>query len=250
MCESKDLLVGFLYGEIDAADRRTFQAHLTSCGDCREELAGLRATRGQIASWTPPEPDFGFRIVRGAAAPPPAPRFRITPAWGLAAAAVLVMAMGAAIANLEVRVGGGDGLVVRTGWNRPGEVTAGAVQSAGAQEPTADWRVQTAALERRLRELESSARSGGTVQMAAAPGVTEADVLRRVREMLVQSETRQQRDFSVRMAGLVREFDAKRRLDLAAIDQGMTRLQTTNGAEVRQYREALQRVALAAYQQK
>ena len=28
MCDSKDLLVGFLYGELDAADRRTFQAHL------------------------------------------------------------------------------------------------------------------------------------------------------------------------------------------------------------------------------
>jgi hypothetical protein len=246
MCESKDLLVGFLYGEIDAADRRTFQAHLTSCGDCREELAGLRATRGQIASWTPPEPDFGFRIVRGAAAPPPAPRFRVTPAWGLAAAAVLVMAMGAAIANVEVRVGGGEGVVVRTGWNRPGEVAAGRVQPAAGQEPAGDWRVQTAALERRLRELESSARTGATVQMATAPGVTEADVLRRVRE----SETRQQREFSLRMAGLVREFDAKRKLDLAAIDQGLTRLQSTNGAEVRQYREALQRVALAAYQQK
>ena len=119
MCDSKDLLIGFLYGELDAADRRTFQAHLTSCADCREELAGLRATRGQIASWTPPEPDFGFRIVRGAAAPPPAPRFRISPAWGLAAAAVLVMGVAAGIANLDVSYGG---LVVRTGWNRGGDV--------------------------------------------------------------------------------------------------------------------------------
>ena len=33
------------------------------------------------------------------------------------------MAMAAAIANLEVRYGGDEGLVVRTGWNRAGEVT-------------------------------------------------------------------------------------------------------------------------------
>jgi len=138
---------------------------------------------------------------------------------------------------------------VRTGWNRPGEVTASRVQPAGAQEPAGDWRIQTAALERRLSELESSARSGARVQVAAAPGVSDVDVLRRVREMLGQSETRQQREFGLRMAGLVREFDAKRKLDLAAVDQGMTRLQSTSGAEVKQYRDIIQRMYRASYQQ-
>jgi hypothetical protein len=213
-------------------------------------MAGLRATRGQIASWTPPEPDFGFRIVRGAAAAPPAPRFRIAPAWGLAAAAVLVMAMAAAIANVEVRYGG-DGLVVRTGWNRGGEAASAAVQVAGGSARTpVDWSAQAAALDRRLSDLETAARAGSPVQMAAAPGVSDADVLRRVREMLGQSETRQQREYGLRMAELEREFDMKRKLDLAAIDQGMARLQSASGAEVRQYREMIQRVALAAYQQK
>ncbi len=170
MCESKDLLIGFLYGELDAADRRTFQAHLSTCADCREEVAGLRATRGQIASWSPPEPDFGFRIVRGAAAPPPAPRFRISPAWGLAAAAVLVMGVAAWIANLDVRYGD---LVVRTGWNRGGDVAA--VQGAGFTP--VDWSAQTAALDRRLRELETSARAQAPVQ-TAADDLSDADVLR------------------------------------------------------------------------
>ena len=177
MCESKDLLIGFLYGELDAADRRTFQAHLTSCADCREELAGLRATRGQIASWSPPEPDFGFRIVRGAAAPPPAPRFRISPAWGLAAAAILIMGVAAGIANLDVSYGG---LVVRTGWNRGGDVAS--VQGAGAQAlAPVDWSAQTAALDRRLRELETSARAHAPVQTASADDLSDADVLRLVR---------------------------------------------------------------------
>jgi len=246
MCESKDLLIGFLYGELDAADRRTFQAHLTSCADCREELAGLRATRGQIASWSPPEPDFGFRIVRGAAAPPPAPRFRISPAWGLAAAAVLIMGVAAGIANLDVSYGG---LVVRTGWNRGGDVAS--VQEAGAQAlAPVDWSAQTAALDRRLRELETSARAHAPVQTASADDLSDADVLRLVREMLGQSETRQQREFALRLTQIAQDFDTKRKLDLAAIDQGMARLQNASGAEVRQYREMMQRVALAAYQQK
>jgi hypothetical protein len=250
MCESKDLLVAFLYGELDAADRRTFQTHLNACAECREELPGLRTTRGQIASWTPPEPDFGFRIVRGAAAPPPAPRFRIAPAWGLAAAAVLVMAMAAAIANIEVRYGG-DGLMVRTGWNRGGEAASATVLQVGAPDAApADWSVQAAALDRRLRELETSARAQGPVQLAGAPAVSDADVLRRVREMVGQSETRQQREFGARIAQIMRDFDTKRKLDLAAIDQGMARLQSASGAEVRQYREMIQHVARVAYQQK
>ena len=75
MCDSKELLVGFLYGELDAPARRTFEAHLETCAECRDELSELRVTRGQIALWTPPEADLGFQIVRGpVAAPPPAPR--------------------------------------------------------------------------------------------------------------------------------------------------------------------------------
>ncbi len=248
MCDSKDLLVGFLYGELDVAERRSFQSHLAFCAECRDELADLRATRGQIASWTPPEPDFGFHIVRGPAAPPaPAPRFRVAPAWGLAAAAVLVLGIAAAIANLEVRYAG-DGFVVRTGWNRGVEVAA--VQDGAPTFTPVDWSSQAAALDRRLRDLEASARGQSPVQMASAPGVSDEDVLRRVRELLTESETRQQRAFAGRLTQITREFDMQRKLDLATIDQGMARLQSASGDEVRQYREMVQRVTRAAYQQK
>jgi hypothetical protein len=252
MCDSKELLVGFLYGELEPTDRRTFQDHLALCAECREELAGLRSTRGQIASWTPPEPDFGFRIVRGAAAPAP-PRFRFSPAWAFAAAAVLVMAAAAAISNVEVRYGS-DGLVVRTGWSRAGDASTAALQRAdGASATPVDWKAQADVLDRRLRELEaiaSRAQSPG-VQSAGSSDVSDTEVLRRVREMLGQSETRQQRALAVRLAEITRDFDTQRKLDLAAIDQGMARLQSTSGAEVRQYRDLIQRVARAAsYQQK
>ena len=60
MCDSKELLVAFLYDEIDPSAKRTFEAHVASCAECRDEIAELRATRGQIALWTPPEPTSGF----------------------------------------------------------------------------------------------------------------------------------------------------------------------------------------------
>jgi len=53
------------------------------------------------------------------------------------------------------------------------------------------------------------------------------------------------------MAELSRDVDAQRRVDLAAIDQGMARLQNTSGAEVRQYRDLIQRMYRAtSYQPK
>ena len=247
MCDSKELLVSFLYDELDPSAKRAFDIHLSTCADCRDELAELRATRGQIALWAPPEPDFGFRIVRGAAAPPAPPRFRIAPAWGLAAAALLVAAVGAAIANLDVRYGS-DGLVVRTGWQHGIDSPASA-ERAAILAPV-DWKAQAEGLDRRLRDLEQTLAgrsSTSPVQNASASSLSDAEVLQRVREMLGQSETRQQRALAARTAELTRDFDAKRKLDLLAIDQGMTRLQNTSDAEVRQYRAQIQRLYKANF---
>ncbi len=69
MCDSKELLVGYLYDEIDGSAKRAFEKHLATCVECRDELTELGATRAQIALWTPPDSDLGFRIVRGASAP-------------------------------------------------------------------------------------------------------------------------------------------------------------------------------------
>jgi len=249
MCDSKELLVSFLYDELDPSAKGAFDIHLSTCAECRDELAELRATRGQIALWAPPEPDFGFRIVRGAAAPPAPPRFRIAPAWGLAAAALLVAAVGAAIANLDVRYGR-DGLVVRTGWQHGVDAPVSAQRADAGSLTPVDWKAQAEVLDRRLQNLEQtiSARSRtSAIQNASASDMSDAEVLQRVREMLGQSETRQQRALAARTAELTRDFDAKRKLDLVAIDQGMTRLQNTSGAEVRQYRDAIQRLYKATY---
>ncbi len=244
MCDRKEQLIGFLYAELDPSERQAFQQHLVSCAECRAELADLRSTRGQIAAWTPPEPDLGFQIVRGAPpAPAPVRTFRISPAWGLAAAALLVAALGAAVANLDVRLGG-DGLVIRTGWNHSTAAAVSPAQEANAAVDTVDWKRQAQQLDQRLRDIEAAiaSRRDGSVQTIAASGLTDEQVLQRVREMLGQSETRQQRLVAARLAEMTREFDAQRRIDLAAIDQGMARLQNTSGAEVKQYRDFIQQM--------
>src|SRR5580765_2148159 len=99
MCD-QELLVGYLYDEMEPGDRRAFEAHLAACGGCRAEVKALRGTRVQLAGWTPPEPGFDFHIVKGAARPAaPVRRWAVSPAWGLAAAAVLVLAAASSLAN-------------------------------------------------------------------------------------------------------------------------------------------------------
>jgi len=241
MCENKELLVAFLYGEIDPADRRTFERHLAFCVECREELAELGDTRAQIASWTPPDADLGFQIVRKSEKPARW-RFGLSPAWGLAAAAVLLLAIGAAIANVDIRYGN-DGLVVRTGWNH-------ATDAAPATNVTpVDWKAQADQLDQRLRGLERAMAAhpqSSPVQNAATSEMSDAELLQRVREIVGQSETRHERVVATRLTELMREVDAQRRLDLATIDQGMTRLQNTSVGEVKQYREFLNRMVRQA----
>jgi hypothetical protein len=222
MCDSKELLVGFLYDEIDSVSKRSFERHLLTCADCRDELAELGATREQIALWAPPDADLGFRIVRGATEPVPSRVrwFSFSPAWGLAAAAIVMLAIGAAIANLDVRYGA-DGLAVRTGWNHAADAQAGVTQ--------VDWKAQAQELDRRLRDLEQSASARPAVQTASASDLSDAELLQRVRDIVGQSETRQQRAVATRLTELMREVDAQRRLDLVTIGQSMTRLENSSG---------------------
>ena len=245
MCDRQEQLIGFLYGELDPSESQAFEQHLFACADCRVELESLRTTRGQIAAWTPPDPHLDFQIVRGPVPARPAPaRFRISPAWGLAAAAVLVMAIGAAIANLEIRVGS-DGLVVRTGWNRTPAVDTVA-NGGGAQ--LVDWKQQSQQLDQRMRVIEQALgdKRAGSAQNASASDMSDAEMLQRMREMLGQSETRQQRLLDARLTNMSRDFDIKRRTDLLAVDQALVRLQNTSGAEVRQWRDLAQRMGRAA----
>jgi anti-sigma factor RsiW len=239
MCDSKDLLVGYLYGEVDAAGRRTFETHLATCAECRDEVAGLRTTRTALAQWTPPEPDFAFTIVRRPAAPERV-RFQVSPAWGLAAAALLVLALGTAIANVEVRYGS-DGVVVRTGWNRAAPEPPPSTETRPTQ---AEWKAQVDALNRRLRDLESSSARPEPAAVAGQPSA-DTEILRQVHDLLGASEARQQRS----LARVVRDLNTQRQVDLAGISRSMSRLQNASDAEVKQYRDSLLRLGRVAYQQ-
>jgi anti-sigma factor RsiW len=258
-CTDKSLLMAYLYGECDAGERESFERHLGVCDDCRREAQGLRGVRDVLEQWTPPETALGFRVVRDEVSAATAQVLPFTPragkesasrrmplpAWAQLAAAVLVLAVGAAIANLDVRVGNG-GVTVRTGWQAHASDSAAA--SKGATPAGEPWRADLAKLEQNLRRdmsarnmampLTASAPAGTTA--GAARGLTSAEageLLRRVDDLVAQSARRQRQEFenllATRMVQFGRDIDAQRRADLVRIQQGFGQ----NTSELTQLRE-------------
>ncbi len=127
-CIEKDALVDYLYGESDADARRRVAAHFRSCARCADEMESLTGVRRTIEAWEPPDADLGFSVVADATRPRAGIRWR--PAWALAAAAVLAVAV-ALILRPEVQVRSGE-MVLRIGWSGAPAESGGAPAESGA----------------------------------------------------------------------------------------------------------------------
>lgn len=258
MCNRGDLLVSYVYDEMSDRDRYEVEQHLAACGECRDELAGLRSTRAHLTLWAPPQPALGFRIVSGADAPAPVqalPRRRYAAAFGLAAAAVLVLAAAVSMANIEVRYDADGGMTVRTGWGRAAEVQQAqgpAAPDAGVTPVAADDS-EFAALHRRLAEIESVlAQAPPSAEVRTASGArsaSDAELLRQVRAIVQEAEVRQQRAVADRLLQVVTDFDLQRRRDLAALQQGLGQMQGMTNAEIATQRDLVNQLIRASSRQ-
>jgi hypothetical protein len=232
MCD-KELLVSYLYDELQGQERQAFEAHLGTCSACSDEVEGLRDTRTHLSSWAPVEPDLSFQIVRRSEARPSRLHWTSSRgALGLAAAAVLVLGAAAGMANVEVR-SGSDGFVVRTGWSRGAvDADASGVRAANA----AASRDEMAAMERRLAGLETALAARPTGDATRA---LEAELFQRMRQMLAESETRTQREFAQRLIAGMREVQASHTNDLITLQQTLNQNQGAINDEVFRQREEM-----------
>lgn len=244
-CVDTDSLVAYLYEECDIVERRRVEDHVATCLACAQELEGLRAVRHDLTAWMPPDRELGFAVVQTAGARPAAPQGWSAPRWLAAAAAVLLLAGAAAIANFEVRYDA-DGFAVRTGWQPAAPPAASASPDATGPKSgaaAAPWTMELTALERQLRREFSLTRSPATVSAAAAPegrkAIADADLLRRMRALIDESERRQQRELALRLSQVVREIETQRRADLIRIEQGFGQIEGRTGAEAAQQRQVL-----------
>jgi anti-sigma factor RsiW len=251
-------LMSYLYDELAPAERTEFDHHLSTCARCRVELNGFGDIRRRLSLWSPPAfnpagASFVGRppsLVRlGAQAPfaevlplstsaseqPPARSFwRDIPAWARAAAAVLVLGAAAGFANLDVHYDSNGGLNIRTGWTKPAPTAA--IVASGPADP-APWRAELAALERQLR---SEIQTAAPVPLAARnTPANEAEIVRRLKTMIDESERRQQVELALRVAEAVREVNVRRDADLRKIDQSLVNMLDKTGVEVMKNRQMI-----------
>ena len=240
-----EALITYVYDECEPGERERVDVHLATCRACAAELESLRAVRGTLQAWTPPEPELQVRIVsdKDKDGQPGWWRTMLTPSWGLAAAATLVLVVGAAIAGIEIRYDD-EGIAFRMGWTegsgvrdasggQAGEtdgVTAApdAVRIAGAEAP---WLADLASLEDELRS-ELTRRVSVPVR-GADPTVApqsvrmrdDAPVLEQVEGLILESERRQRQELALWFTEFAQEFDMQRRADQQRVQQELGALE-------------------------
>jgi len=265
VCPDGESLVSFLYDEFDgseAFDRRGIARHLDGCERCAREVASLGGVRGHLRAWEAPEALLAFRIVQE----PPHHHVAhaawwaslMKPAFPLAAAAVLVLGAGLGLARLDIQYDA-NGFRVRTGWSRDdgsavsamGATVAGKglantpISAAGTtpltpvtRETRMPWQADLQALAQGLRQEMAANRQGDPANRTAGTPVSASDqaFVRRVQQLIDQSEVRQQQNLALRITELSRAFDLQRRSDMAQIEQGFGQLVGQHELDAQQQR--------------
>lgn len=251
MCtqDNNDALIGYLYGELPAEEARAFDAHLKSCAECRKDLAEFRGVRDDLLAWAPPEcrelPSSWAEAPIVMVTPTDRMR-RWMPAVGLAAAAMLLVAVSASIANLEIRYDA-QGLVVRTGRGTEDVPSADEPQNAGfapatSAAVTAD---DLAALERRLTQSFAGAGTRSGMQVVALTP-DNPQLSRDVRRLIEESERRTRAEMAQRFLEFVGDFEGRRRADMLRVQQVLGQMQSRTGVELAQTRDAIGRLMLVS----
>jgi hypothetical protein len=264
--DREEAIVTFLYDDADAnlAERSRFETHVPTCARCQADLAALRGVRAQLTRWSPPEPSFALYNSQSSIANPQSlvrnpPWWSAMPAWAQVAAAALVLGVSAGIANLDVHYDR-NGLNIRTGWSRGavGSTSSGVSGEAGgsgqataaqvAQTPSpadqpAPWRAELAALESQLKKEIRTAQPAPASRTVAATA-SDAEVTSRVRELLKESEKRQERELALRLAELAGDITAQRKADMVKIDRTLGLVQNNVGIEVMKTREKMNQMDL------
>jgi hypothetical protein len=151
------------------------------------------------------------------------------PAWAQAAAAVVIFGAGLWLGVAQGTVPTSEQTVT---------TQADTVSSAPAAAASTVSAEDLAALERRLRGEIAQMRVAAPAR-TAGPQASDTEVLARVRELLEESEQRQQRELALRMTQVMRDVETQRRVDLAQIQGTFRQIEGVTGAQVLEQRDML-----------
>jgi hypothetical protein len=214
-CVKPEELLDVLYEDPDTPARARVRAHLDACAACRGELAALEGVRRALGSW------------RLKDAPSLLPRRAVPRAtWWLAAAATLLLALGAGLglSGSELRFEDGR-FAFRLGRASDADVAA-----------------LLAAQEARHRQEISQLR-------AELTGSQNGAVLENVRKLIRQSEERNALLVGASLAELSERYEAQRRYDLARVSASLSYLDGRTGQQLARTSELMGVMLRAADEQ-
>ena len=172
MCNQRDRLIGFIYGEGAANELDEVQKHLDTCADCRTEVAGLRSVREDLLAWNVPDHEAVWRPFAPA---PVTPWWRQVPAWAMAAAAsVLVVSGAAGGAMAHAFLPESTPMVASRGDEAQAPVTVGITEAelaAAESRVLAQMLAQVRALEARVQRVSNAPRT--TTASLVTPAIGE-----------------------------------------------------------------------------
>ena len=242
IADNQDALLDYLYEEGDSAERVTIARHLQECAKCSVAVLEYQTVRGMLKEWTPPASQLGFRIVQDSGSLPSATvdaRARGGSSWGWgptttkqssrwtqAAAAAVLFAAGMAVSQLDVEYGQGA-LTVRSRSAAPA-----APRTASIELPPAPQSAPVAVASRPEAHPASV--------NAANEKAGNDEIIRRMREMIEQSEIRQQRQLALRLSQVASEVDTQHRADLQRIQQNLGQIEMETGAQIDQQRQQME----------
>jgi hypothetical protein len=151
------------------------------------------------------------------------------PAWAQAVAALLIFGVG-----LSAGLARGPVAAPQVSSSAP---------AAAAPAPTpidGPTRTDLAQLEERIKSEIAQMRSATPVRQVVSS--SDEDVMKKVEALLAQSEERQRREFTLRTVEMARDFEAQRRIDMASVREAVGQFQGVTGTEIRQQREAIDRI--------
>lgn len=258
-CPDPDALLVLLYDDEGTPhERASLKDHVDRCSRCADLLMSLDAARGVLGAWHAPRLPLGFALVRPGRSPVRSMLWR----GSLAAAAVLVLAAAASIARLDIAYDS-QGFRLQTGVSgaaerrqasvadspaRPAVSSTPAsvstqsnwVGNASAGEPP--WRPDLDLLATQIRAdvsrlvQETRQASPMTMRVALPPPsagpvrtMTDAELLKRVQDLLDQSEIRQQSNLALRVTELGRQFELARHSDVVQMEQTLQRIEQQRG---------------------
>jgi hypothetical protein len=229
-----EALIDYVYEE---GSDDAFRAHVAGCAVCTSEIAAMHSVRAQLETWQPPA---ASQILKSSNPQIPKSWWNEVPAWARVAAAVLCIGAGAGMANIHAQLDA-EGWTISTGWIAA--APAPSTQPAAPGTDAAPWRADLTALESRMRD-EMHAASAAPQPVSAANGagaaaMSDAEIMRRVRSLVDDSERRQERELALRVGQVIRDVNAQRQTDLRKIDSNLGVIQTSTGAEIARQRQML-----------